>query len=54
MFQGSDLAISEDPAPDWTVGMTFRIARDGCSYVLDYCRGHIDFPAQVLRWQEAL
>ena len=47
IFQGWDLAISEDPTADWTVGLTLGIAQDGASYVLDYYRGHIDFPAQV-------
>lgn len=47
IFQGWDLAISENPSADWTVGLTLGLAEDGSAYVLSYYRGHIDFPTQV-------
>lgn len=49
VFQGWDLAISEDPSADWTVCVTLGIAQEGAVYVLDVDRNHLDFPAQVSR-----
>jgi len=47
IYQGWDLAISEDPGADWTVGVTLGLSQDGYAYLLDYYRGHLDFPAQI-------
>lgn len=47
IYQGWDLAISEDPTADWTVGVTLGFSQDGYAYLLDYYRGHLDFPAQI-------
>jgi predicted phage terminase large subunit-like protein len=47
IYQAWDLAISEDPSADWTVGLTLGVDMDGGIYLLDYARGHWDFPTQI-------
>jgi len=51
IFQGWDLAISEQPESDWTVCATVGLAEDGPVYLLDYYRAKIDFPTQVKQVQ---
>jgi len=47
VYQGWDLAISENPEADYTVGLTIGISDDRRIYVLDYQRDHWDFPTQA-------
>ena len=48
--QAWDLAISESPDADWTVGITLGTdLEDGAMYVLNISRGHWDFPTIMKR-----
>jgi predicted phage terminase large subunit-like protein len=47
VVQAWDLAISQDPEADWTVGLSLGADMEGNTYLLDYYRAHIDFPAQL-------
>jgi len=47
LFQGWDLGISEATTANPTVGLTLGISREGRTFVLDYERKQLDFPAQV-------
>ena len=47
LFQGWDLGISEATTSNPTVGLTLGISREGRTFVLDYERKQLDFPAQV-------
>lgn len=58
IYQGWDLAISEEPTAHYTVGLTIGISADFHVYLLDYVRGKWDFPtqkaqvkAQYLSWK---
>jgi predicted phage terminase large subunit-like protein len=51
IYQGWDLAISEDPDADWTVCVTIGVDSQNNVYVLDILRRHLDFPAQVKQVQ---
>jgi predicted phage terminase large subunit-like protein len=51
IYQAWDLAISEDPSADWTVGLTLGVDMEGGIYLLHYERDHWDFPTQVKQVQ---
>lgn len=52
IYQAWDLAISEDPHADWTVGLTLGVDMEGGLYLLDYVRDHWDFPTQMKKVEE--
>jgi predicted phage terminase large subunit-like protein len=52
IYQAWDLAISEDPSADWTVGLTLGVGMEGGLYLLDYVRDHWDFPTQMKKVEE--
>jgi predicted phage terminase large subunit-like protein len=47
IYQGWDLAISENPDADWTVCVTIGADSENNVYILDILRKHLNFPAQV-------
>jgi len=47
VYQGWDLAISENPEACYTVGLTLGVSDDNHIYILNYERGHWDFPTQI-------
>lgn len=47
VYQGWDLAISNKETADYTVCTTIGVDEQENVYILDWYRGHIDFPTQV-------
>lgn len=52
IFQGVDLAISENPDADYFVVVTLGIDHNNNIYVLDYFRDHLTFDQQVSKIKE--
>lgn len=52
IYIGVDLAISENPSADYFVACVVGECENGKWWVIEFVRGHFDFPAQVLILQQ--
>lgn len=52
IYQGWDLAISQKETADYTVCTTIGVTENEDVYILDWYRGHINFPSQVKMVQQ--